>query len=52
MDYHTFVAAWGKFEMTLEDVMNLTILSSYWKTNAMSVTFEEDEDKLQRLVRL
>lgn len=46
-----FVVAWGEFELTLEDILNLMGLSLYGDNNSISVSFKEgDEDKLQRLI--
>lgn len=48
VETHTFIAAWGKFGPTLEDVLDLMALPLYGETNSIGVTFEEeDEDKLQ-----
>lgn len=45
-----FIASWGTFGPTLEDMMNLTTLPLGGETKAISMAVgQEDEDKLQQL---
>lgn len=46
VESHTFVAAWGKLGLTLEEVLNLMALPLYKEANAMGLILEgEEEDK-------
>lgn len=50
MEYrnHTFLAAWGKFGVTLEDVSAFTVLPMFRDTQAMGIVFDgEDKEKLK-----
>lgn len=43
-----FIAVWGQFGPTLEDVLHIMALSMYSETNGMGLILErEDNDKLQ-----
>lgn len=46
---HTFVAAWGEFTLTLEDVARLTTLLMFGEVNAIRTVLEEEDDVLRDL---
>lgn len=50
VESHTFIALWGEFGPTLEDVMNLSTLHFFGDVHDMGMLFGEgDVDKLQQL---
>lgn len=50
MESHKFLATWGEFIPTLEDVASLTMLPLFGEMNAIGIVLKEgDQTKLKHL---